>query len=159
MRLLFLMPLCILLSFSLTSAAQEINWMSFQDAIEAQKKDPKKIVMDAYTTWCGPCKLYDRTTFSDPDIVAFINTHFYAVKFDAEGTETISYKGKQYNNPRHIKGRKGRNTTHEFARALGVSKYPTLVFFDKQANFLQTLIGYRPPENLILYLKYYQPLK
>lgn len=33
--------------------AQEINWMSMNEALEAQKKEPRKIFVDAYTTWCG----------------------------------------------------------------------------------------------------------
>ena len=36
--------------------AQKIEWMSFSEAQEAQKKEPKKIFMDVYTEWCGPCK-------------------------------------------------------------------------------------------------------
>ena len=37
--------------------AQKIQWMSFSEAQEAQKKEPKKIFMDVYTEWCGPCKM------------------------------------------------------------------------------------------------------
>ena len=39
--------------------AQEasINWMTIEEAQEAQKKNPKKIMMDVYTKWCGPCKM------------------------------------------------------------------------------------------------------
>ena len=37
--------------------AQEIAWMSMDQALLAQQQTPKKIFMDVYTTWCGPCKL------------------------------------------------------------------------------------------------------
>ena len=43
--------------FSLNSKAQEINWVSLNEALELQKKTPKKIMIDVYTKWCGPCKL------------------------------------------------------------------------------------------------------
>ena len=43
------------LSFT-TFQAQEIKWMTMNEALAAQKKVPKKIFMDVYTTWCGPCK-------------------------------------------------------------------------------------------------------
>ena len=48
--------------------AQKINWMSMEEALAAQEKQPKKIFMDVYTTWCGPCKLLDRNTFSDAQV-------------------------------------------------------------------------------------------
>ncbi|MGB2404834.1 MAG: thioredoxin family protein, partial [Flavobacteriaceae bacterium] len=60
--------------------AQEINWLTLPEALEAQKAEPKKIFMDVYTIWCGPCKLLDRNTFSNKDVIRYINTHFYAVK-------------------------------------------------------------------------------
>ena len=36
--------------------AQEINWVTFEEALELQKKKPKKIMIDMYTEWCGPCR-------------------------------------------------------------------------------------------------------
>ena len=50
--------------FALNLTAQEINWMSLEEALEAQKTSPKKIFIDAYTVWCGPCKMLDRNTLS-----------------------------------------------------------------------------------------------
>ena len=44
--------------------AQEIQWMTLAEALEAQKTVPKKkIFMDVYTKWCGPCKLLDKKDF------------------------------------------------------------------------------------------------
>ena len=44
---------------SMVSFAQEIKWMTMNEALEAQKKDPKPIFMDVYTNWCGPCKMME----------------------------------------------------------------------------------------------------
>ena len=51
--------------------AQEIQWMSLPEALEAQKTNPKKIFMDVYTHWCGPCKLLDKNVsrFSNVTVV------------------------------------------------------------------------------------------
>ena len=38
----------------------KINWMTMNEALEAQKETPKNIIMDAYTDWCGPCKMIDK---------------------------------------------------------------------------------------------------
>ena len=139
-------------SFS-TIKAQEINWMSMNEALEAQKKDPKKIFVDAYTTWCGPCKLLDKNTFTNKDVVAYINKHYYAVKFNAEGDEVVNFKDKVFKNPGYDPEKKGRNAVHEFAIAMGVSAYPTMVFFDENAGFLTPVKGYLTPQKLEIFLK------
>ena len=57
----------VLLVFVFTglSSAQEINWISMQDALAQQKEVPKKIMVDMYTAWCGPCRMLDKNTFSN----------------------------------------------------------------------------------------------
>ena len=74
-----------------TAFAQQIKWLSLEEALEAQKDNPKKIFMDVYTKWCGPCKLLDRKTFANPYVAAYISENYYAVKFDAEGQEEIKF--------------------------------------------------------------------
>ncbi len=136
-----------------TTIGQEINWMTFDEALAAQKENPKKIIVDAYTDWCGPCKLMDRNTFQNKSVVAFINKHYYAVKFNAEGTEEVNYLGNVYTNPRHDPNRRGRNSQHEFARAMKVRGYPSIVFFDAQGYYIQPVVGYHSPRQLEIYLK------
>ena len=133
--------------------AQKINWMTMDEALAAQKKVPKKIMMDVYTLWCGPCKLLDKNTFSNKDVIAFINENYYAVKFNAEGTEEITFEDFTYTNPNYQKGRKGRNATHFFADALKIRGYPSLVFFDKDGALIQAIPGYKTPSQLEIYLK------
>ena len=135
------------------SQAQEIKWMTIYEALAAQKKQPKKIFMDAYTTWCGPCKLLDKNTFTNKDVINYINTHYYAVKFNAEGTEEVTYKDFKYTNPNFDPKRKGRNSQHFFANALKITGYPSLVFFDEQSNVIAPIMGYRTPKQLEIYLK------
>jgi len=142
--------------FSLSISAQGINWISFEEAVEAQKVTPKKIFVDAYTIWCGPCKLLDKNTFSNPDLVAYMNENYYAVKFNAEGNETVNFKDKTYTNPGFNPESKGRNSVHELALFFGVRAYPTMLFLDEQTNFITPLTGYRTPNQLELYLKMFK---
>lgn len=133
--------------------AQEIKWMSMNEALEAQKKQPKKIFMDAYTIWCGPCKMLDKNTFTNKEVINYINNNYYAVKFNAEGEEDVFYKEKEFKNPGFDPERKGRNSTHQFAAAMRIKGYPTLVFFDEESNLIAPISGYRTPSQLELYLK------
>lgn len=88
--------------------SQEIKWLTMNEAIAAQKKEPKKIFMDVYTTWCGPCKMLDKNTFSDKEVIEYVNKNYYAVKFNAEGTEKVDYQDFVYTNPNYQAERKGR---------------------------------------------------
>lgn len=141
----------------LGSFGQEINWVSFEEAIELQKKTPKKIMMDMYTNWCGPCKMLDKNTFHNEDVVDYVNQNYYAVKFNAEGDGEINYKGKTFSNPSYkpeLANR--RNSLHELARYFQIQAYPTIVFLDEKGEMLAPIKGYQKPQQLELYLKMFK---
>jgi thioredoxin-related protein len=144
-----------MLLLTLAAGAQNsgINWMSLEEAVQAQAVSPKKIMMDVYTTWCGPCKLLDKNTFQNPDVVKYINENYYAVKFNAEGKEPIRFKDMLFENPDYDPGRAGRNAQHQLAGALRITAYPTIVFFNENGDTLLPLPGYKTPSQLELYLK------
>ena len=135
------------------SAQEKIKWISFNEALKAQEKEPRKIFMDAYTAWCGPCKLLDQNTFQNPDVAKYVNANYYAVKFNAEGTEKIKYQDFEYTNPSYDPNRKGRNSQHLFAHAMKINAYPSIVFFDEKGDLIQPLPGYKTPQQLELFLK------
>jgi len=135
-------------------ATQKINWMSFEEALAAQKKNPKKIMMDAYTDWCGPCKMLDKKTFHNAAVVKYVNKNYYAVKFDAEGDETISFNGQTFTNPNYDATRdKQRNSSHQLSQYFRIQAYPTILFLDEKAEVITPLKGYFKPTQLEIYLK------
>lgn len=134
---------------SITIQAQEIKWMTFDEAIEAQKKNPKPIFMDVYTDWCGPCKMLDKNTFHDKAVADFINANYYAVKFNAEGNSEVNYKGVKYTNAGYVAGKSGRNSPHDFGRFLKIQGYPTMYVIDAKGELADNLVGYRTPEQLL----------
>lgn|SRR5690606_9597876 len=148
-----ILPMVFLFLFGYVGQAQEVQWMTMEEALAAQKVKPKKIFMDVYTTWCGPCKLLDKNTFGDKNVAAYLNEHFYPVKFNAEGNEPVKYKDFTYTNPNYQPERKGRNAQHLFAHALKVTAYPTVVFFKENGDLIQALPGYRTPKELEIFLK------
>ncbi|WMI64238.1 thioredoxin fold domain-containing protein [Aestuariibaculum sp. YM273] len=150
----------ILLLAALTSVsglAQEIKWVSLEEALELQKKTPKKIMMDVYTSWCGPCKMLDKNTFHNADVADYVNKNYYAVKFNAEGNDEVSYKGKTFSNPGYkpeLANR--RNSAHELTRYFQVSAYPTIIFMDEKGDLIAPIRGYQQPNQLELYLKLFK---
>mgnify|MGYP001787500095 FL=1 len=143
----------VLISISATAQKDKINWMSLEEAEAAQAVSPKKIMMDVYTTWCGPCKMLDTNTFQNKDVVKYVNEHYYAVKFNAEGNEKINFKDNLFENPDYDPNRIGRNAQHQLAGALRITAYPTIVFFNESGETLLPIPGYKTPNQLELYLK------
>lgn len=146
--------LVLTLFFSLDlTFSQDIKWMSLEKALEAQKVLPKKIIMDVYTSWCGPCRLLDKKTFGNPDVSRYISQNFYAVKFNAEGDEEIFFYDKKFSNPNYNPDRKGRNSTHDFTKFLGIRGYPTIIFFSEEGDPIIPLTGYFNVRQIEPYLK------
>jgi thioredoxin-related protein len=146
----FILSLGALLIFILSTSFSEppgdkkvsegINWVTIEEAQELTQKEPRKIVMDVYTDWCGWCKKMDKTTFADEKVVEYVNEHFYAVKFNAEADKTFNFKGQEFTNP-------------EFTRAIQVRGFPTMVFFAEDFSKFQPVSGYRKAEEFLEMLK------
>lgn len=123
-----------------STVAEEIDWMSWDKAMEANKEEKKKILVDVYTDWCSWCKVMDRETFSDSLIIQYINTHFYAVKLNAEQREPILWNDQEF---KWIP--QGRNGVHELARALcdGEMSYPTYIFLTENHERIRISKGFK----------------
>ena len=135
----------LLVTFS-TIVAQDhkINWLSIEEVEVLQQKEPRKVLMDVYTTWCGPCKMMMRNTFTNKDVINYVNKNFYAVKFDAESGEDVTFKGTSYKNPSYNPNAR-RKSPHQFAQALGISSYPTIIYMDEEMNIIAPIKGYQTP--------------
>ena len=145
-----------LISFALKAQETQpkINWMTFNEALAAQKETPKKIMMDVYTYWCGPCKMLDKNTFQNKDLVKYVNEHFYAVKFNGEGNEKITYQNSTFTNPKYDPKKSAtRNSSHQFTDYLQVKGFPSIYFFDVDGALLAPLPGYRTAKQLEFFLK------
>jgi len=140
---------------------ETINWMTWEEVEQAMKTTPKKVFVDVYTCWCGPCKMFSKTTLSDQRITKFLNKHYYAIKFDAHHPEAITIGGKTYNNPNYVEYPScRRNGTHELAYAVATSSdgrlaFPTTVYFDEDFNKLTALPGMLKAKDLEQILTYY----
>ncbi len=94
MRILTIILFSVL--FSLTGFAQGIDFFhgSWDEALDLAKKDGKVIFVDAYTTWCGPCKRMAKNTFPDAAVGEYFNANFVNMKIDMEKSEGKKFKGK-----------------------------------------------------------------
>ena len=129
----------------------QVKWMTFSEAMAAEKIQPKKIIINFYADWCKPCKLMDRKTYGNSIITDYINEHFYAVKFEADGSENVSYLGKKFNGG-NSQDKKSQNGLNDFTRFMNVSSIPSTVFLDEKSYPITNLNGYLTAKELDAYL-------
>lgn len=107
--------------FSTIIFAQGIKFEqdTFSNILAKAKKENKLVFLDAYASWCGPCKMLERNIFPQKEVGDFYNTNFVNAHFDMEKGEGIS-----------------------IARKYGISSYPTLLFVNGDGVIVQKTSGY-----------------
>lgn len=101
--------------------------MNLAEAKKKAKESGKYIFIDAYTSWCGPCKQMAATTFKDEEVATYFNDKFINLKIemekDADGAEV--------------------------ARMYNVRAYPTLIIIDHTGKLVQQTIGFQTKDRLL----------
>lgn len=118
----------------------QIEWLTIDEAQARAATDPRPIFVDVYTNWCGWCKRMDKDTFSNPEVVEYVNNNYYAVKLNAESSDQISYKGEAMSQSR-------------LAGVWRVRGYPTIVLLGSDLETVQPKAGYKKPSGFISMLK------
>jgi thiol:disulfide interchange protein DsbD len=71
-----------------------IAWKpSFQSALDEAKKTGKPIMVDFHATWCGPCHLLDKNTYSNPAVIRE-SKKWVSVKVDVDAQPKVAEQYK-----------------------------------------------------------------
>ncbi len=131
---------------SATTEAADIQWMTWEQAVKANKNAPKALFIDVYTDWCGWCKRMDATTFKDPKVVQYVSDNFYAVKFDAEQKGDIVYDGNTFTFQKT-----GQRGVHGLAASLldGRLSYPSVVYLNGNMERIMISPGFKDADAML----------
>lgn len=141
--LLFLFIICT------TNAQNKIKWMSVEEVELAMKTTPKKVYVDIFTDWCHWCKVMDKKTFTNKDVIAYMNENYYCIKLDAERKDEVTFNGKKYG---LASNSRTNNLAVEWTR--GQLSYPTSVFFDEGFQNPQPVPGFMEVPTMEMIAKY-----
>jgi len=103
---------------------------SFKEALRQAQLQNKYIFVDAYASWCGPCKLLKATSFRNKKTAVYFNDNFINVSIDME---------------------KGEGP--ELAMEWGIQAYPTLIIFDPSGKAISGTVGYMSGADLVRFGK------
>lgn len=133
------------------NTSTELSWLTVEQASKiASNNNSKKFLIDVYTDWCGWCKVMDKKTFTDPEVIKYLNDNFHVVKFDAEQKASITYKGNVYSY--QSMGRSGVNML-AYELLQGRMSYPSLVYLNENLEPIIVSPGYKEPAQLLSELK------
>lgn len=99
---------------------------SWDEALEKAKAEQKPIFVDAYASWCGPCKRMAAQVFPQKEVGELFNAKFINVKMDMEKGEGPA-----------------------FAKKFPVRAYPTLLFITPQEEKFHEHVGGLDAEGLL----------
>ncbi|MEE2907113.1 MAG: thioredoxin domain-containing protein [Planctomycetota bacterium] len=115
-----LLPFLLLFTVALGNVQAEAPFldMTYQEAIQKAGEEKKQVFIDFYTTWCGPCKMLDRTTWKDKKVQNWLHEHTIPLKIDAEKQKDLAKKFK-------------------------IQGYPSMVFIHPDGKVGGRIVGYR----------------
>ncbi len=128
--------------FISTSVFSQVQWSTFNKALDGAKSSNKKILMNVYADWNRWSKRMDKDVYALPDVQSYLNKYFLSSKLDAESNKEVTYNDQ---------------TLTEALLAsdiLGIDGYPTTVFFMPNGEVITSVPGYIPPDQFLLILKY-----
>lgn len=129
---------------------QKINWLTIEEVAVKMKSDPKPILMDIYTNWCYWCKVMDKKTYNNKEVISYINQHFYAVKLNAETKQPVLWDNTTY---KYDEG----NKVNDFAlfATQGQLAFPNTVIFPQTEKIPAAIPGFMEPKEMEIILKYF----
>jgi thioredoxin-related protein len=148
------MPIVMMLilsgSFSSVQEDKKINWLTPEEAEARSRTDPRPILIDLYTDWCGWCKVMDKKTYTRTGLIDYVNTHFHAVRLNAETRDPVKWGSKVFSYNAQAK-------VNQFALDItqGQLAFPTTVIIPKDGSQPQSVAGYLETKDMELLLKYF----
>ena len=89
-------------STAVTSTIGAIPWYYvYADGIREASAQKKPVFLDFFASWCGPCKMMEAQTFTDPGVIGMMKD-FVAIKVDTDQDPSTAFSYRVSGIPRYI---------------------------------------------------------
>ena len=144
----------LLMAFLVVNAkGQSLSWTLIEYLEDSLRAKPKPIMVFIHTDWCKYCKMQEKVTFNDQELINLLNRDFYSVKLDAEGEIDLKFMGRTY------KGGSSKDY-HELSKMLGMKNgkllFPTTVFYSPTSQGLSKFQGFQQAGDLKAIIKKFE---
>jgi thioredoxin-related protein len=134
-----IMCLPLLLRAQEQSAIKWATGLTWQQVKAKAKKENKYIFVDAYTTWCKPCKEMDMKVYTVDSVGEYLNKEFIPVKIQMDQTKKDDAATKSWY-----------KTAGTFTKEYNLNAYPTMLFFTPSGEVATKEVGYKDAPSLIM---------
>ncbi len=128
---------------------KSIQWLTVEEVQAKMKKEPRHVYVDVYTDWCYWCKVMEKKTFSNAQVIDYMNANFYCIHFNAERKDTVLFNGKKYS---LLEGSNINELAADWMN--NQMSYPTSILFDANFTNKQPIPGYLDIPTFEMIIKY-----
>jgi thioredoxin 1 len=114
-------------SYTKDVSQNQVNFYqgSYDNFLREAKKLKKPIMLDFWASWCGPCKKMEQETFTNANLVSYLNANYMVYKVDIDSFDGMA-----------------------IADRFAVDAYPTIVLLDAKNKYIGRYRGFFPADYL-----------
>ncbi len=129
---------------------------SFEEAEKLSVQNPKPYFIFIKTQWCKFCKMMDKSTFQNSELIKILNSDFYFIALDAGTKRDIVFGGKIF----QFKPNGVNSGMHELASELakinGEITFPATTILNPDYSIIGQKSGFIDSKSLLLLLQNFQ---
>lgn len=126
MRQIVAIASCLVASLAFSQEGIKFENTNYKTLLQKAKTENKLVFIDAYASWCGPCKLMAKNVFTQKEVGDYYNANFINAKIDMEKGE-----GK------------------DLAKKYSVKSYPTYLWLNSDGELVHTSVGYYEADDFL----------
>jgi thioredoxin-related protein len=111
------------------SKTSSIDWQSYAKGLDIAKTQDKPVFLYFHADWCTYCTKLKKTTFTDKNVLNYLNDNFISISIDTEKEKA-------------------------FANQWGIKGLPSIWFLKSDSSKISNLPGYVGPEHFLTILKF-----
>ena len=134
------------------SAQTEMTWLEPQDLVSHLRQNPKPVLVYLGADWCQYCGMMKARTFRDSSITHTLEKDYYAVYWDVEREDAVSFLGRQYQYQPTGPQSGYHELTVFFSGKKARESYPLLLLFTEDLELQARHSGFLSPEDFLLFI-------